>query len=700
MKPWTEPRGVRCSGGVVRKATAGVGRSPGTGRARWARRHVRDGCSPAEDSERTADLESAEGALATPYERRAVLAGLFFSAAGAAALDRLAPSAGLGAHRAGSDADGTAQLSALASATTGWNLAARAATRAGGAYTLASSFENGDILDGVTLATGDRILLKDLAKPTQNGVYTVCASGAPTRATDFDAGAQFPQATVWVSSGLTNAGTAWRCTNASPPTLGVTAIFWAKAIVGPPELQIAASDSTWGRCRADLVCDGIADELEVNTAFYVLKLTGVPRGKVRLSPGTFNIASPIVPQSDTSLEGAGSYRTTALNRVADTVIIDLSGTADSDRRRRVRLSDLSLQGKVAPHVSPAIRAWYSSDHVFERLDLRDLASIGIQGVCWYDSILSGCRFVEVASAGLGPRVYAEAGTGTGGRPAIQLLGCVAPSGDGYTTATVNSLRFCNCTFENNVDGAIEVHGNTKNQDFAGQAMSRPNKIRFSGCKFENQAGYNGYAPFVRAQRANIMWFEACEFTSQAGYDGWTTAQPQTDFDTCENIMWGNSFHSHCGTSSTIRSGIRFKECTGVACPPYLGVSWSGNAPTVAIIEFVGANKLVRRDSVSVVWHPDGSLIAVSGVPASEFEAHGTALIPSGSTSIRGVAHRMARTPTEDEIQVWATGAATNDPGLLWVTGITATTFDVACRSDPGAGGLAVAWRARVGDGAV
>lgn len=58
------------------------------------------------------------------------------------------------------------------------------ATTAAG--TLASSFENGDTVDGITLATGNRILVKDQADSSENGVYTVNASGAPTRSTDFD----------------------------------------------------------------------------------------------------------------------------------------------------------------------------------------------------------------------------------------------------------------------------------------------------------------------------------------------------------------------------------------------------------------------------------------------------------------------------------------------------------------------------------
>lgn len=62
--------------------------------------------------------------------------------------------------------------------------AVRAATTVAG--TLASSFANGSVIDTVTLATGDRILIKNQATASENGIYVVAASGAPTRAADFD----------------------------------------------------------------------------------------------------------------------------------------------------------------------------------------------------------------------------------------------------------------------------------------------------------------------------------------------------------------------------------------------------------------------------------------------------------------------------------------------------------------------------------
>jgi hypothetical protein len=52
--------------------------------------------------------------------------------------------------------------------------------------TLATAFANGQTIDTITLATGDRILIKNQNTPSENGIYIVNASGAPTRATDMD----------------------------------------------------------------------------------------------------------------------------------------------------------------------------------------------------------------------------------------------------------------------------------------------------------------------------------------------------------------------------------------------------------------------------------------------------------------------------------------------------------------------------------
>lgn len=107
-----------------------------------------------------------------------------------------------------------------------WKETVRAATTAAG--TLATSFENTDVIDGVTLATGDRILIKDQAAGQENGIYTVNASGAPTRATDADSVADILQAATWVQEGTVNADTGWVLSTNAPITLNTTPLVFAQ----------------------------------------------------------------------------------------------------------------------------------------------------------------------------------------------------------------------------------------------------------------------------------------------------------------------------------------------------------------------------------------------------------------------------------------------------------------------------------------
>ncbi len=123
-------------------------------------------------------------------------------------------------HRAGPG--GVAVANAV---DTNWKTPVRAATAVAG--TLASSFENGDTVDGVVLATGDRILIKNQAAGAENGIYVVNASGAPTRADDANTGAELVNAALYVSEGTVNADTQWVCTTNATITVGSTALVFA-----------------------------------------------------------------------------------------------------------------------------------------------------------------------------------------------------------------------------------------------------------------------------------------------------------------------------------------------------------------------------------------------------------------------------------------------------------------------------------------
>tara|TARA_R100000742_G_C4279176_1_gene103128 strand:- start:60 stop:1469 length:1410 start_codon:yes stop_codon:yes gene_type:complete len=104
----------------------------------------------------------------------------------------------------------------------------RVATSSGTNITLGSGAANGSTIDGVSVATGDRILLKHQSTGSENGIYTVNASGAPTRATDFDSSADVSAgAFVFVEEG-NNADQGFVLTNNGTITIGSTALTFTQ----------------------------------------------------------------------------------------------------------------------------------------------------------------------------------------------------------------------------------------------------------------------------------------------------------------------------------------------------------------------------------------------------------------------------------------------------------------------------------------
>lgn len=151
-----------------------------------------------------------------------------------------------------------------------WKQAVRVATT--GAGTLSTDFENGDTIDGVVLATGDRILIKDQSTASENGIYTVAASGAPTRATDADVGSELVNASVYVSEGTVNADTQWTCSTNAPITVGSTSLSFVQLTSGGG--STVATDTIWDAAGDLAVGSGAntASRLPIGTSLQQLRV--------------------------------------------------------------------------------------------------------------------------------------------------------------------------------------------------------------------------------------------------------------------------------------------------------------------------------------------------------------------------------------------------------------------------------------------
>jgi hypothetical protein len=80
-----------------------------------------------------------------------------------------------------------------------------------GNITIATALNNGDTLDGVTLSTNDRVLVKDQSTASENGIYKVGSS--PARVDDLAAGADAAGAFTFVEQGTVNGDNAFVCSS-------------------------------------------------------------------------------------------------------------------------------------------------------------------------------------------------------------------------------------------------------------------------------------------------------------------------------------------------------------------------------------------------------------------------------------------------------------------------------------------------------
>jgi len=100
----------------------------------------------------------------------------------------------------------------------------RAATTAD--ITIATALNNGDTLDGVTLANNDLVLVKDQSSAEQNGIYVVGSS--PARDDLFDTYDEHVGALIAIQEGTTNADTIYLCTSNAGNTLDSDALVFSK----------------------------------------------------------------------------------------------------------------------------------------------------------------------------------------------------------------------------------------------------------------------------------------------------------------------------------------------------------------------------------------------------------------------------------------------------------------------------------------
>ena len=106
----------------------------------------------------------------------------------------------------------------------------RVATTA--AINLTTDLEAGDVIDGVTLVAGDRVLVKNQSTASENGIYVAVASGAASRSSDANGTADTGELTsgtfTFVEAGTVNFDSGFVISTDGTITVGTTGITWTQ----------------------------------------------------------------------------------------------------------------------------------------------------------------------------------------------------------------------------------------------------------------------------------------------------------------------------------------------------------------------------------------------------------------------------------------------------------------------------------------
>jgi len=154
-------------------------------------------------------------------------------------------------------------------------------------------------------------------------------------------------------------------------------------------LIVAASNSL-DKTRADYVCDGVDDDVEINAALNALPVQG---GRVSLLEGTYNITSSIVvAKSSTSIEGLG-YATIIQTESNIDMIYVLS-------KNYVVIKNLRIAGSWNELAQNGIYIKWSDNFVIDSVIIAWTGKNGIEVYNCYDSMINNCIIEDVRNDGI------------------------------------------------------------------------------------------------------------------------------------------------------------------------------------------------------------------------------------------------------------------------------------------------------------
>ena len=210
-----------------------------------------------------------------------------------------------------------------------------------GNITISTALNNGDTLDGVTLSTNDRVLVKDQSTASQNGIYVVGSS--PARADDLAAGSDAAGMFTFVEQGTVNADNGFVCTsNKGSAVVGTNNLTYAQ-FSGAGQITAGDGlDKSGNTLSVDLKANGglVIESTEIAIDLAASSITGtLPVTKLTSLTSTvseLNVLDGITSTTaELNLMDGGTSATSTTLAAADRFVCNDAGTM-----KQVALSDL------------------------------------------------------------------------------------------------------------------------------------------------------------------------------------------------------------------------------------------------------------------------------------------------------------------------------------------------------------------------
>lgn len=493
--------------------------------------------------------------------------------------------------------------------------------------------------------------------------------------------------------------------NAIERRLGIEEVLEKPHTNTAATLVVAASNSLYPD-GANYICDGTADEVQINAAINALPAGANNAGTIILLEGTYTLAGPIlINRNYVRLVGQGWGTYITLANSTNTNVITVGSDANYSY---VEIADLRINGNYDNQSSGHGIVLNGSGHKLRRLNVQGARQDGVRissydasnvfehifddvtiveagNDCFYvDSYVFNAEFI---------RVIAHGGKNLG-----------SPRGRYGIYDKSTQCKFVACHPYYNVNHgfykdagkeAVVIGGEFENNTGAGLRLLSVIGCHIEGALFYGNGGID-INPSSCTQTRVIG--NICRSTSSTGI--YVSAGSR-------NLVLGNVVTGSLTLGIRIGDGAQYCRVDGNQVYSITSGSASirisdsseneitNNSTDITISESGTSNNNRIFEN-----HISSGSITVTGAATKTFrnkgsvtENSGTATVPNGSTTV-AVNHGLARTPALAEISVTPTNNL-GSAAKFWISGVTSTQFTINVDVNPGASTATFVWHAHL-----